>query len=367
MRVHAYGRLHRYPARTWERVLARQGGRRVRRAREADRIVFGAGAASRPLEQLQEQLREARNWRQPVSSERGFLRSLGLLPPLAGEERPFSATELAQRARVSADTLELLAVFDLVEGEEGRFGFRAMAAAAQAARLLEQVGLADLVLATCQMSDVLNVAEPLSELRVTLDSAGRLVLQAGERLSDLNGQLRLGFEAPGCDVSAHLAQAEAARDAGAGAEAERILRRLLAGSPKDLDALFELGSLLCADGRFAEGLALLHKATRLRPGFADAWYNIGHAYERQGRRPEARAAYERALASDPAYADPLYNLGMMALDEQAFAEAVERFEAYLQLDAGSEWAGKARKALALARLSLVKAGACGAENPASPK
>jgi tetratricopeptide (TPR) repeat protein len=357
MRVHAYGRLHRFPARTWERVLARHGGRRVRRAREADRIVFGAGAAARPLPQLQAELREARNWRQPVWSERGFLRSLGLVPPLAGEERPFSAAELARRAKLSPEILDVLIIFDLIEGEGDRFGFRALKAAAQAAELLHKVSLSDLVLATCEMRDVLNVAEPLSELRVAVDGEGRIVLRTGGCLSDLNGQMRLGLDAPNRDTSALLADAEALRGAGQAEAAETILRRLLAGSPKDLDALFELGSLLCGDGRFAEGLALLQRATRLRPGFADAWYNIGHAYERQDRRAEARRAYERAIGADPAYADPLYNLGMMALEEEAFGEAVERFEAYLHLDSDSDWGKKARKALALARLSLVKTAA----------
>jgi hypothetical protein len=45
---------------------------------------------------------------------------------------------------------------------------------------------------------------------------------------------------------------------------------------------------------------------------------------------------------------------MLALDDERFGDAIERFEAYLSLDPSSDWAGKAKKALALARMSLVK-------------
>jgi Flp pilus assembly protein TadD len=111
---------------------------------------------------------------------------------------------------------------------------------------------------------------------------------------------------------------------------------------------------ICETKRFAEGLAMLRKATALRPSFADAWYNIGHACESQGRLDDAREAYLRAAAADPTYADPLFNLGMIDLGQDRYSSAVTRFEAYLQLDREGEWASRARKALALARLSIVK-------------
>jgi len=155
--------------------------------------------------------------------------------------------------------------------------------------------------------------------------------------------------------SAPCADADSARSAGDDSRAEQLLRRAIAQAPKDLDALFELGSLLCERDAFAEGLALLAKATAIAPRFPDAWYNIGHAHERQGRRDDARESYRRAIAADPSYADPLFNLGMIELDAGRFAAAIESFEGYLRLDPDSEWAARARKAAALARLSLVRA------------
>ena len=323
--------------------------------RDADRVVFGLGAVSRPAEQLRAELDEIRTRGQQVLSERSFLRSLELIPPLPEEARPYSAADLRARGELHGDQLDQLILFDVVEGEDGRFGFRALTAIRQAARLLKDAPLADLAFATAELREMFSVAEPLAQLQLAADHDGKIALRTGERLSDLNGQFRLAVTSAGPDAAELLGQAEAARADGDHAAAELYLRRALAGSPKDLDVLFELGSLLCETDRFAEGLAFLQKATALRPSFADAWYNIAHALERRDRRGAAREAYERAIKADPTYPDPLFNLGMIDLDDGRFASAIERFEAYLHLDPGSEWAAKARKALALARLSLVKA------------
>ncbi len=104
-------------------------------------------------------------------------------------------------------------------------------------------------------------------------------------------------------------------------------------------------------------MALLRKATRQHPGFADAWYNLGHALERQGRLAEAKDSYERAGAADLTYADPLYNLGMLSLEDGDFHAAIALLERYLALDPQSEWSGKARKAVTLARLTLMQSAA----------
>jgi tetratricopeptide (TPR) repeat protein len=353
MRIFAYGRLLALPSRTWERVLAQQGGSRARRIGDADIVVVGAGAAIRPTEKIERDLARAQD--RERLSERSFLRRLKLLPPLPEEARPFDADDLARRAKLSRSTIDMLALFDIIEGVGGRFGFREMKAASEAGKLLDRVTLPALAFACRRMRDALGVGAPLSELPVTTDQAGVVVLRSGDRLTDLDGQFRLGIETAAPELAELLADADAARSAGEDERAERLLRRALAQAPKDLDALFELGSLLCEAERFSEGLALLGKATRLKPGFADAWYNIGCAHEQRGRRDEARSAYERAIAADPSYADPLYNLGMIELDESRYGRAIELLDGYLALDPSSDWAGKARKAAALARLSSVKA------------
>ncbi len=355
MRVFAYGRFYRVPARTWERVLAHKGDRRARRIRDAELIVVGTSAAARDGNQLRADLDEAGRRGIPVVSESTFLRRIGVLPPLPQEERPYAIPDLAARTRLARDTLDLLVLFDVLEADEDqRFGFRALKSAGHAASLLERASLLDLVIACRRLRERLPVADPLSELRVTTDPNGRIVLRAGDGFADVDGQLRLDLSAGQAETSAILADAEDARDAGQPAMAERLFRKALAMAPRDPEVLFDLGSLLCEGGDFSEGLALLQKAAKLQPSFADAWYNIGHAYEQQGRMDEACQAYRKAAAADPNYPDPLYNLGMIALDSGRYPEAVAHFEHYLSLDATSDWAARARKALALARISLVR-------------
>jgi tetratricopeptide (TPR) repeat protein len=272
------------------------------------------------------------------------------------EARSFTAADLSTRAKLPPELIELLALFDVIEPDRaGRFGFRDLKSAIQAARLLDSTSLSNLVFACSQIRDILAVSSPLSELTLQSEADGRIVLGAGDQVADITGQFRLGLTYDAPAVSVLLTNAEEARETGDVEQSVQLLRRALAASPKSLDTLFELGSLLCEQAEFAEGLALLRKATILRPKFADAWYNIGHALERQGRRADARDAYERAISADPAYPDPLYNLGMIALDEGRFAETIAHLERYLSLDDESEWSGRARKALSLARMSLVKA------------
>src|SRR3712207_246356 len=107
MRVFAYGRLHHLHSRTWDRALETHGGRRVRRIRDADHIVFGLGAATRSEEQLRAELGEVQAQGQAVLSERGFLRRLGLISGVPDEARPFSAADLAQRSKLSVDLIAL--------------------------------------------------------------------------------------------------------------------------------------------------------------------------------------------------------------------------------------------------------------------
>jgi Flp pilus assembly protein TadD len=356
MRLFAFGRLLHYPRRSWERVLSRTGSKFAKRIQDADVAVVGGGAAGWPLPRLQASLEKADRLGIPVLGERAALRRAGVLPPLPDEARPYHLEELARRSGLTLQTTRLLALFEVIEGVDERFGFRAMKAAKAAAHLLTTASIADIVAACHSVRSAFNVAEPLSELQLTAEH-GRIVLSAGGRIADLDGQLRLELQLPLPDVDALLASAEEARDAGHDGLAERGLRQALAASPRDSDVLFELGSLLCEREEFSEGTALLRKATRFHPTFADAWYNLGHALERQRLLPDAREAYAKAITADGNYADPQFNLGMLCLDDRNYAEAIERLQIYLSLDPKSGWAEKARKAIALARLSLMHAAA----------
>lgn len=352
MRVFTFGRLSRFPRRQWERHLVQQGGELTRSRADADLVVVGFGALGR-LSRLREVVAEELSRGRPLESERSFFRRLGLLKRLPAENRPYGFAELALQAKLPAETLRLLILFDVIEGEEGRFGFPAVKAASVAGRLLaDGTELAELAAACQRLRDELRLASPLSEVKLEEDEAGRMVMRLSRGMAELNGQLRLGLTPAAADVEPLLAAAAEARGRNDFEEAERSLRRALAALPRDAEIMFDLGSLLCERGRDAEGIAFLHKAATAQPGFADAWYNIGCAYGRQGRPTEARRAYERAILADPNFGDPLYNLGMLVLEMEEYEEATRWLEAYLTIDASGNWARTARQALLLAKLSL---------------
>jgi tetratricopeptide (TPR) repeat protein len=353
MRVYSYGRISSCPARLWERALTHRGDSRTRNYRQADIVVIGAGAAVRPVSDIINAIEDSEQAGRSVLSEQAFLRTVGLAPPPAPETMAYGLDEVAGLAKLPLDSVRLLAIFDVIEGANGRCGFRAIKAAGVAARLLAQgVSLAEIVVACARLRQSHQVSSPLSQFPIGPDEDGSLVLRFGQGMAELDGQIRLDLDGAATDVERLLTAADQARDAGRPCEAEQLFRRALAGSPNDPEVLFELGSLLCEEAAPAEGIALLQKAAILKPDLADAWFNIGCALERQHRPEEASLAYLRAVAADPTYPDPLYNLGMLDLDRAAYEEAVHWLERYLNLDNRGEWAAKARKGVMLARLSM---------------
>jgi len=73
--------------------------------------------------------------------------------------------------------------------------------------------------------------------------------------------------------------------------AETVLKTLLSRNPDDRRLLFNLGILLCEQGRLQEARAVLRRLTRTAPGFADGWNALGVALSREGsgKRPQVRS------------------------------------------------------------------------------
>ena len=61
----------------------------------------------------------------------------------------------------------------------------------------------------------------------------------------------------------------------------------------------------------------------------------------------ALAPVAHAVEIDGDYADAIYNLGALEYEAGALAEAVHWWRRYLELDADSEWAKRARHGIAL--------------------
>jgi tetratricopeptide (TPR) repeat protein len=92
-------------------------------------------------------------------------------------------------------------------------------------------------------------------------------------------------------------------------EVEAISTAILKAVPDHFDALHLLGVLRGRQGRLAEALNLLDKATSRNNTSAQVWSNRGHVLYLQGRYPDAIVSCERALAIAPDTADALNNRG----------------------------------------------------------
>jgi tetratricopeptide (TPR) repeat protein len=103
-------------------------------------------------------------------------------------------------------------------------------------------------------------------------------------------------------------------------EVEAISTAILKAVPDHFDALHLLGVLRGRQGRLAEALNLLDKATSRNNTSAQVWSNRGHVLYLQGRYPDAIASCERALAIAPDTADALNNRG----NRPAFARTPRR-------------------------------------------
>ena len=283
-----------------------------------------------------------------VLSENQFLRRLDLMPPPKPDQRTFTAGDIISRSGISPGDLRLLIVFDIVEpSDQDGFGLRDYLLAKSVRKLLAN----GLTIAHV-LRDLAGERRSLDCLPPNLfgDEAGRVAVRLGEAVSEIGGQLRLPLPV-GDDrsVDALFEQAQSAEDLGAWSEAERLYRRCIERDRKDSSAPFHLGNILCRLGRQREGRLWLQHAVGLDPAFAEAWYNLGLVAKAAGDMQGACRHFEQAIVADPVFADAMFNLAALrfAAGEHAAAEVLWR--RYLEYDAQSIWAGRARRGLALCR------------------
>lgn len=122
--------------------------------------------------------------------------------------------------------------------------------------------------------------------------------------ADAEATLRRAFALPGGDTP--LARVWLGLTLAGQRRLDDGLAELAAAAARDPDlveAHFNRGRLLLANGRTAEALPALERAVALRPNFAAGWLRVGEAKEALGRRTEAIADYRRALAVEPSTTD----------------------------------------------------------------
>jgi tetratricopeptide (TPR) repeat protein len=144
----------------------------------------------------------------------------------------------------------------------------------------------------------------------------------------------------------YFVEACAAEDRGDSELAEHLFRQAIDLEPNMAAALTNLGNLIYRQGELEEARRLYERALDHDPTQPEARYNLGNLLEDLGETELAIAELRRVCATAPEFADAHYNLGLMLAQVGGAAQARHHLERYLELDAGSDWAGHARSYLA---------------------
>ena len=135
-------------------------------------------------------------------------------------------------------------------------------------------------------------------MSISLDSQAEL--QAGGRATLLSP----------ATVQALLGEAGRHLQANRLAEAERLVRQVLAADPGQADALHFLGLIAYQTGRHAAAIDLIGQAIALRNDIPAYYNNLGNALQDHGKPADAVAPSTRqALALKPDYPQAHNNLG----------------------------------------------------------
>jgi tetratricopeptide (TPR) repeat protein len=121
--------------------------------------------------------------------------------------------------------------------------------------------------------------------------------------------------------------------------AETILRSLFSRYPDDRGVLFNMGFMLCEQGRLQEAREVLKRITRTAPDFANGWNALGVALSREGKRKDAARAFQKSLSLDPENGHTLRNLGalMVRKDPQEALRYLKRAAKLLPADQPAQY------------------------------
>ena len=120
---------------------------------------------------------------------------------------------------------------------------------------------------------------------------------------------------------------------------------LLADSPRNYTANFNLGWLAGHAGNPAQGVPYLRTAVEVDPSNADGYNELGSLYLSLGNLAQAEAAFAQAVHLSPASASAHYYLGVALARQQKNDRAANEFKLALQADPGFRAAKEALEQL----------------------
>ncbi len=91
-------------------------------------------------------------------------------------------------------------------------------------------------------------------------------------------------------------------------KAEALYRKALRVHPRDVNNLYNLGTLLAKSGKLNEAERLFNRALAINPYDPNLYYNLGYVNKARGHIREAVKNYNKTLALEPQSPDALYQL-----------------------------------------------------------
>jgi tetratricopeptide (TPR) repeat protein len=336
-------------------LVRKEGGTPREGVRKETKILI-VGELGWPLlanGKLSNSLTTAKKYAIPIVPERRFLEWVGKAVP-DEQVRTYTAEQIGTLSKLPSNIVEQIAMLGLIEARDGRFGFGDLAAARQVAELLAK-GV-DLRVIAESLHDIRRWFPEVHLSRVRLHAeADRLLITQPDGRTDRKGQFELPVEGPDDDPDALFDAARAAEQAGDRRRAETLYRRVMTLDRGDPAAAFNLGNLLRNDGRMVEAEAAFRAAIKADPACAEAHYNLADVLDGQGRATEAIDCLRRAIESEPAYGDAVFNLALLLQRADNYREAAGWWHRYLELDATSNWAGRAKRALKYCEMQIAAA------------
>jgi len=118
------------------------------------------------------------------------------------------------------------------------------------------------------------------------------------------------------------------------AEAEKVLRQVIAHDPDNGPGLEQLSQLLIDEGNPAEAIELLSRAAS-DTSSPDIFDLLGDAYTQSKDYAKAEEAYKQAVAGDPDDPGHRHGLAQALLSQDKYAQALEQFNKLTELEPGT--------------------------------
>jgi tetratricopeptide (TPR) repeat protein len=126
----------------------------------------------------------------------------------------------------------------------------------------------------------------------------------------------------------------------------KALTATLAGDPKNVDAMVQLGNTHFDAEKFEDAITWYQRALAIDPANADASTDLGVSYFYTDRPDQALAQFERSLKIDPSHTKTMLNKGIvLAFGKQDIRAASDEWKRVVTLAPDSPEGQAARKML----------------------